>query len=253
MTNYNKLIKNLDILKMEKTLSYLPEFLDKINKNEISFIDAMLDLTEKEIEYKDLRAMKSNIQVAAFPFRKEIKDFDFDFQPSINKKLFYDLASLRFIEENKNVLFVGPSGVGKTHLACALGIEAAKKRYSVYFISCHNLITKLNKAQSENKLEQQMKHYASYRLLIIDEIGYLPVDKQGANLFFQLVARRYEKKSTIITTNQYFSKWSEVFNDSIIANAILDRLIHHSEIINITGKSYRIQDKINQQEEVKKT
>jgi len=160
---------------------------------------------------------------------------------------------LRFIEENKNVLFVGPSGVGKTHLACALGIEAAKKRYSVYFISCHNLITKLNKAQSENKLEQQMKHYASYRLLIIDEIGYLPVDKQGANLFFQLVARRYEKKSTIITTNQYFSKWSEVFNDSIIANAILDRLIHHSEIINITGKSYRIQDKINQQEEVKKT
>lgn len=249
MSNYNKLLNNLDILKLEKTRSYLPHLLDSINKNNISIIDALLDLTEKEIEYKDARATKANIQVAAFPFKKEISDFDFDFQPSINKKQFQDLISLRFIEENKNILFIGASGVGKTHLATSLGIEAAKKRYSVYFINCHNLITKLNKAFYENKIEQLLKHYSSYRLLIIDEIGYLPVDKQGANLFFQLIAKRYEKKSTIITSNQAFSKWSDVFSDPVLANAILDRLIHHSEIIQISGKSYRLKDKIYKIEE----
>lgn len=250
MSNYTKLLNNLDALKLDKIRTYLPNVLDNIKNNDISIVDALFDMTEKEIEYRDIRATRLNVQIAAFPFRKEISDFDFDFQPSINKKQIQDLASLRFIEENKNVLFVGPSGVGKTHLATAIGIEAAKKRYSVYFINCHTLITKLNKAFYENKLEQQLKHYSSYRLFIIDEIGYLPVDKQGANLFFQLIAKRYEKKSTIITTNQYFSKWVDIFNDSVLANAILDRLIHHSEIVSISGKSYRIQDKINNQEEV---
>lgn len=245
MSIYNQLLNNLDILKLEKIRSYLPGFLDVLNRKDVSMIEALLELTNKEIEYKSERATKANIQVAAFPFKKEAKDYDFDFQPSINKNKFQDLISLRFIEENKNVLFLGPSGVGKTHLATALGMEACKKRFSVYFINCHNLIGKLNKAFFENKLEQQLRHYASYRLLIIDEIGYLPVDKQGANLFFQLIARRYEKKSTIITTNQHFSKWGEIFNDLVLANAILDRLIHHSEIVQITGKSYRIQDKLN--------
>ena len=117
-----------------------------------------------------------------------------------------------------------------------------------YFISCHDLIIQLNKAHSENQLEKKLKHYTKYRLLIIDEIGYLPIDKQGANLFFQLIAKRYEKQSTIITTNQPFSKWGEVFSDSILANAILDRLLHHSEIIKITGPSYRIKDKMEEME-----
>ena len=131
-------------------------------------------------------------------------------------------------------------------MATSIGITAAKKRYSVYFISCHDLITQLNKAHYENKLEARIKHLWRYELLIIDEIGYLPVDKQGANLFFQLIAKRYEKHSTIITTNQTFNKWGEVFNDSIIANAILDRLLHHSTVINIKGTSYRIKDKLSE-------
>ena len=151
-----------------------------------------------------------------------------------------------FLDRKENILFVGPSGVGKTHLAVALGITAAKKRYSVYFISCHDLITQLNKAHFENKLDQRIKHFSKYQLLIIDEIGYLPVDKQGANLFFQLIAKRYEKNSTIITTNMNFNKWGEVFSDNILANAILDRLLHHSNVININGNSYRIKDKIKQ-------
>lgn len=130
-------------------------------------------------------------------------------------------------------------------MAISLGITAAKKRYSVYFISCHDLITQLNRAQYENKLDKRIKHFCGYELLIIDEIGYLPIDKQGANLFFQLIAKRYEKKSTILTTNMTFNKWGEVFNDNTLANAILDRLLHHSSIININGSSYRIKDKLD--------
>lgn len=158
------------------------------------------------------------------------------------------MATLRFIENKENILFYGNPGVGKSHLAVSLGIIAAKKRYITYFISCHDLITQLNKSYAENRLEAKLKHYAKYKVLIIDEIGYLPIDKQGANLLFQLIAKRYEKNSTIITTNQAFSKWGEVFADSIIANALLDRLIHHSHIIKILGPSYRIKDKFNDNE-----
>ena len=141
------------------------------------------------------------------------------------------------------ILLVGSSGVGKTHLAISLGITAAKARNSVYFITCHDLITQLNKAFFENKLDSKIKHYSKYELLIIDEIGYLPIDKQGSNLFFQLIAKRYEKHSTIITTNINFNKWGDVFSDNVIANAILDRLLHHSTVIPIQGTSYRIKDK----------
>lgn len=139
-------------------------------------------------------------------------------------------------------MFYGSSGVGKTHLAIAVGVAVASARQITYFISCHDLIQQLNKAHSENRLEARIKHFAKYKLLIIDEIGYLPLDKQGANLFFQLIAKRYEKHSTIITTNQPFSKWAEVFADSILANAILDRLLHHSHIVKISGPSYRLKN-----------
>jgi len=244
MIAYNKLLNNLEILKMDKIRNYLPNYIKTIEDKGITFIDAFLELTEKEIEFKNDRASKIQVAVSAFPFEKELSDFDFDYQPSINKKQLYDLATLRFLENKENILFYGNSGVGKTHLAISLGIEAAKKRYITYFISCHDLIMQLNKAHQENRLEAKLKHYAKYRLLIIDEIGYLPIDKQGANLLFQLIARRYEKNSTIITTNQMFSKWGDVFSDAVIANAMLDRLIHHSHIIKIKGASYRIKDKL---------
>lgn len=248
MSNYNKLLNNLEVLKLDKIRNYLPNYLETIASKDIPFVDALLDLTEKEIEFKNERASKIQVAVSAFPFEKGLSDFDFDYQPSINKKQIYDLATLRFLENKENILFYGNSGVGKTHLAVSLGIEAAKKRYITYFISCHDLITQLNKAHSENRLEAKLKHYAKYKILIIDEIGYLPIDKQGANLLFQLIARRYEKNSTIITTNQMFSKWGEVFSDPVIANALLDRLIHHSHIIKIKGTSYRIKDKIDMSE-----
>lgn len=251
MINYNKLLNNLEILKLDKILAYLPNYLTAIKGKDVALIDSLYELTNKEIEFRNERASKLQVTVAAFPFQKELSDFDFDYQPSINKSQILDLATLRFLENKENVLFIGNSGVGKTHLAIALGITAAKKRYSVYFIQCHDLILQLKKAHAENRLEQRLKFFSKYSLLIIDEIGYLPVDKDGANLFFQLIARRYEKSSTIITTNQIFSKWGEVFSDSTLANAILDRLVHHSNIIKISGQSYRLKDKIDELEKRK--
>ena len=238
-------MSNLEELKLEKFRSFLPNYLEEINNNNINFTDALLKLTEKEIEFKNERASKIQIAVSAFPFEKTLNDFEFDFQPSLNKAKIKDLETLRFLDNKENVLFYGNSGVGKTHLAVALGVAAAKTRNITYFISCHDLITQLNKAHAENRLENKLKHYAKYKLLIIDEIGYLPIDRQGANLFFQLINKRYEKNSTIITTNQPFSKWGEIFSDPTLANAILDRLIHHSTVIKITGPSYRLKDKID--------
>ena len=249
MNDYNKLLNNLEILKLDKIKECYPNYVDTAVKKNKTLTESLLELTNKEIKYRDERASEIQITVSAFPFKKGIEDFDFDYQPSINKQQILELNNLGFLSKHENILFVGPSGVGKTHLATSLGITAAKKRYSVYFISCHDLITQLNKAHFENKLDARIKHFCRYELLIIDEIGYLPVDKQGANLFFQLIAKRYEKHSTIVTTNQTFNKWGEVFSDNVLANAILDRLLHHSTIINIKGKSYRIKDKLEHWED----
>ena len=239
---YNKVINHLDSLDLQGIKEILSNSLDNFNKENINFLEGLNLLLEKEIEYREKHKSENNIKISHFPFQKTLDDFDFDYQPTINKKLIYDLATLRFIEESKNIIFVGTSGVGKTHLATSIGIEAAKKRHSVYFISCHDLINNLITAYNENRAEQRIRHYLKYKLLIIDEIGYLPIDKVGSSLFFQLIPKRYENKSTIITTNQSFDKWSEVFGDATVANAILDRLVHHSEIINIKGESYRLKE-----------
>jgi DNA replication protein DnaC len=198
-----------------------------------------LELTNQELEVKNYNATHAMVKVAGFPHLKEVKDFDFNFQPKINKQQFLDFESLRFLENNNNILLIGNSGVGKTHLATAIGIAAAKKRVSTYFIKCHDLISQLKKAHIENRLETRIKHFSKYRLLIIDEIGYLPIGEEEAKMFFQLIDMRYEKKSTIITSNINLSDWGKIFSDSLIASAILDRLVHHSSIVNILGNSYR--------------
>ena len=227
--------------------------IDYVTNNNITFLEGLNHFLKNEVKYREINRAEVNIKVAHFPYLKEIKDFDFDYQPSINEEVIKDLSTLRLIEEKKNILFMGSPGVGKTHLATALGIEAAKKRNSVYFISCNDLITNLSNAFKENRLESKIKFYCKYKLLIIDEIGYLPITKDEANMFFQLIAKRYENKPVIITTNQPFSKWGEVFGNTTIAAAIVDRLVHHSVIINIKGKSYRIKDLVQEDFEDKKS
>lgn len=240
----NELNNNLDKLELVRIKEILPDYIHKTAKEELTLTEQLKYLTDEEINNQNLRASEGIIKAANFPFRKTLDDYDFSFQPSVSEMQLKELANLNFINQLENIIFIGNSGVGKTHLAVSLGIEAAKHRNSVYFITCHNLIQKLNKAQKENRLDKQLQHLAQYKVLIIDEIGYLPVDHQGSNLFFQLIARRYMSKSTIVTTNMPFSRWGEVFSDNTLASAVLDRLLHYSHIIRITGNSYRIKDKI---------
>lgn len=184
------------------------------------------------------------IKTAHFPFIKTFDDYDFSFRQNLKKEEILDLKNLRFIEQNENLIFIGTSGVGKTHLATAIGIESSKNRYSTYFITANDLITQLKKAQLENTLSRRLKHFTSYSVLIIDEVGFLSISKEDSNSFFQLISKRYEKHPTIITTSKNFNKWGEVFGDSAIANAIVDRLLHHSKIFSIVGPSYRTKDKL---------
>lgn len=239
MNNYQNLCENLKQLKLTQMSLKIDSYIDKINEGSLSVVDALCELTTEEIEIKNFNATNAMVKVAGFPHLKEMKDFDFDFQPKINKQQFLDFQTLRFLENNSNIILIGNSGVGKTHLATSIGIAAAKKRVSTYFIKCQDLIDQLKKAYLENKLESRIKHFSKYKLLIIDEIGYLPIGELEAKMFFQLIDKRYEKKSTIITSNINLSEWSEIFVDNMLASAILDRLVHHSSIVNILGSSYR--------------
>ena len=244
MSNYTKLINNVETLKLERIKDNVDKYIELINKKEKDVVESLYELTNLEIELMNERAIYGCVRTAAFPFIKSFEDFDFTFQPTINKNEIMDLKNLRFIENKENIIFVGSPGVGKTHLAISIGIEAAKNRDSTYFINCNELISNLKKAHSENRFMNRLNHYAKYKVLIIDEMGFLPIDSDGANMLFQLINKRYEKHSTIITTNKPFGKWHEIFGDVTLANAILDRLLHHSHIININGNSYRLKDKI---------
>jgi DNA replication protein DnaC len=204
-----------------------------------------------EIDLKQERAMNACVKVANFPFIKSFDDFDFTFQPSINKDKIVNYKYLSFLENKENIIFIGSPGVGKTHLATSIGIEAAKQRKCTYFISCNDLVLQLKRARIENRLETRIKFFCKYKLLIIDEVGFLPLDAESSNLFFQLIAKRYEKSSTIITSNKPLSKWGEIFGDPVLANAILDRLLHHSNVINIVGHSYRTRNLITELEDDK--
>ena len=239
---YFKLINNIDALGLIEIKNSIDNIIERVNNEDLNFTDALYELTERELSFQKERAKIALVKVANFPFQKTFNDYDFSFQPSINKNEIIDCKYLKFVENKENIIFLGPPGVGKTHLATAIGMETALNRISTYFISCHDLILQLKRAHLENRLEQRLKHFTSYTVLIIDEVGYLPLDIEASNLLFQLITKRYEKKSTILTTNKNFSEWGEVFGDSVLANAILDRLLHHSKVFTIKGRSYRTKD-----------
>ena len=243
MATYAKLLNGLTDLGIHKMQEQLEHYIDLVNKGERSFGDALEELIEIEKKNNQLRAENACVKTANFPFVKTMQDFDFDFQPGINKKELLELSNLGFIDRQENILFVGSSGVGKTHLATAIGVASARARYSTYFVTFESLMSQLKKALLENRLEARMKFFSKYKVLIIDEIGYMPIDQDSANLFFQVIAKRYEKHCTIITTNTPFSKWGEIFGSPTLANAVLDRLLHHSQLVSIKGPSYRLKEK----------
>ena len=240
---YDRIKDNLEILGMKHTLTIIDNYLEAAIHDKTNVVEVLDYLLSQEAKAKRSRASENQIKMAGFPFRKSLDTFDFDFQPSIDKEQIMELATMRFVENRENVVFLGTPGVGKTHLAVSLGMIAASNRYSTHYFNCHELISILNKAQYENRLEEKLKVLSKYRVLIIDEIGYLPMDIQGANLFFQLITRRYEKNSTIFTSNKAFSAWDEVFSDLTIASAILDRILHHCQLISIKSESYRLKER----------
>jgi DNA replication protein DnaC len=222
---------------------------DFVTANDLSFVEGLVRLTGHEIDFKEASRTATLIRQGAFPHRKEVRDFDFDFQPSVNRQQILDFETLRFVEKRENIVFLGPSGVGKSHLATAIGIAAAKKRQTAYFIKSHDLVLQLRRARMENRLADRLKHFSKYSVLVIDELGYLPIDKEDSKPLFQLIDMRYEKKSTVITTNINFNAWDEIFHDPVIANAILDRILHHAHVVTISGRSYRMKDHVRQGEE----
>jgi len=229
-------------------LSEIPEKFDQVAedaaKEELSYSDFLQRLLAIEVTAANERATRTLMQFASLPYYKELDDFDFYFQKSIDKKKITELATLAFLNHGDNVIFVGPPGVGKTHLSVALAIVAAKARQRIKFTTLLDMITSLQRAFEVGNLANRLAVYVRPRLLVIDEVGFLPLDRAQSSLLFQVVCRRYEHGSIIVTSNKSYSEWAEIFSgDEVIAAAILDRLLHHSTTISIRGESYRLREK----------
>ena len=212
-------------------------------REEWTYTDFLDNLLEDEVRARRARFLETRTKVAGFPFIKRLEDFRFEDQPGVDKKLVLELASLGFLVRKDNVILLGPPGVGKSHLSVALGLKAIEAGFGVYFITLDRLVSDLVKAHAAHSLERRMSVYLRPSLLIIDEVGYPPLDRQAANLLFQVISRRYERASTILTSNKSYGEWGNFLGDSVLAAAALDRLLHHSVTLNIRGDSYRLREK----------
>ncbi len=241
----NDVLEQLVYLKLKSAYTYLKELHinDAITSSELK---GMYKILNKEVEAKEENNKLYNVKVAAFPFIATLDTYDFSFQPSVNEEKMKTISNSNFYEDATNVVFIGNPGVGKTHLAIAIGYSVAIKRNSVYFIKFNKLILKLKQGYQDGSLERVLKVFFKYRLLIIDEVGFNEISPLEAKLFFQLIDMRYSKRSTIFTSNITFDKWPSILGqDEMITKAILDRILHFSYLFNITGPSYRIKDKLD--------
>ena len=216
----------------------------------IGYDEFFLDLTRMEIESRTSNRLKQRIKDAKFPLLKPLETFNLDAVPKLDIRIFRELISCEYVKEHRNVIFLGSSGTGKTHMATALGLEACKNNYNTRFITCYGLVNELVEAREQRELQRIIKRYSRYDLLILDELGYIPFSKEGAELLFQVLAERYEKGSVMITTNLGFADWTRIFGEQNMTAALLDRLTHKARIINCSWNSYRLKQSLETVKEI---
>jgi DNA replication protein DnaC len=231
-------------LKLKHSERTVDQLCQEAAERRMGYTEFLSRVLEEEIGPRHDRGTQLRIQLAHFPFQKTLEQFDFGFQPSLDQRQVEELSTLRFVQDAGNIVLLGPPGVGKTHLAIAFGVRACLSGYSTYFITAHDLGRRLLASLADDTMDRKLLELCKYRLLIIDEMGYLPLERPQATVLFQLFARRYERGSVILTSNKSFGQWAEVFGgDSAVASAILDRLLHHAAVLNIRGPSYRLKDR----------
>jgi DNA replication protein DnaC len=231
-------------LNLKGMLPVYRELSERATKGNLQYEEYLALLLGEELNRKTEGSIRAKIGKAKFPFVKTVEEFDFSFQPGLREREVINLCSLEFIDKKENVIFLGPPGVGKTHLSVGLGMKACTAKYRVVFTSAQGLLEELMVSQRDGSLLEKLMVYSRLHLLIIDELGYMPITREQANLLFQLISIRYEKGSIVLTSNYNFDEWARIFEDPVVAAAIIDRLVHHAKIFYINGSSYRVKDKL---------